>query len=127
MNTRQLLLALQEKIAALETQIAPIAEQELAQRHPVNLANSYQARAIVTRAHDGSEHTRIDYVDNDTSRVTENGGVLEYTFDANWLVTEVRRVIDGKAASLGRREWDRDGMLLADRQRFPSSRQGLCR
>lgn len=32
MNTRQLLLALQEKIAALETQIAPIADQELAQR-----------------------------------------------------------------------------------------------
>ena len=93
---------------------SPLSEPELAQHHPVNLANSYQARAIVTRAHDGSEHTRIDYVDNDTSRVTENGGVLEYTFDANWLVTEVRRVIDGKAASLGRREWDRDGMLLAD-------------
>ena len=93
---------------------SPLSEPELAQRHPVNLANSYQARAIVTRAHDGSEHTRIDYVDNDTSRVTENGGVLEYTFDANWLVTEVRRVIDGKTASLGRREWDRDGMLLAD-------------
>ena len=53
-------------------------------------------------------------MDNDTSRVTENGGVLEYTFDANWLVTEVRRVIDGKTASLGRREWDSDGMLLAD-------------
>ncbi|AQR68105.1 hypothetical protein BZG29_06885 [Janthinobacterium sp. LM6] len=93
---------------------SPLSEQELAQRHPVTVANSYQARAIATRARDGSEHTRIDYVDNDTSRVTENGGVLEYTFDANWLVTEVRRVIDGKAASLGRREWDRDGMLLAD-------------
>ncbi|MDN2673693.1 DUF4150 domain-containing protein [Janthinobacterium sp. SUN026] len=92
----------------------PLSEPELAERFPVSLANSYQARAIATRAQDGSEHTRIDYVDNDTSRVTENGGVLEYTFDANWLVTEVRRVIDGKAASLGRREWDRDGMLLAD-------------
>lgn len=93
---------------------SPLSEQELAQHHPVTVANSYQARAVATRACDGSEHTRIDYVDNDTSRVTENGGVLEYTFDANWLVTEVRRVIDGKAASLGRREWDRDGMLLAD-------------
>jgi len=93
---------------------SPLREQELAQRHPVTVANSYQARAIATRARDGSEHTRIDYVDNDTSRVTENGGIIEYTFDANWLVTEVRRVIDGKAASLGRREWDRDGMLLAD-------------
>ncbi|PLY40999.1 hypothetical protein CSZ94_17890, partial [Janthinobacterium sp. ROICE36] len=93
---------------------SPLSESELAQRHPVSLANSYQARAIATRARDGSEHTRIDYVDNDTSRVAENGSVLEYTFDANWLVTEVRRVIDGKAASLGRREWDRDGMLLAD-------------
>ncbi|MGF6118675.1 RHS repeat-associated protein [Janthinobacterium lividum] len=93
---------------------SPLSEQELAQHHPVTLANSYQARAIATRACDGSEHTRIDYVDNDTSRVTENGGVLEYTFDANWLVTEVRRVLDGKTASLGRREWDRDGMLLAD-------------
>ncbi|OFJ48201.1 hypothetical protein BA896_003595 [Janthinobacterium lividum] len=93
---------------------SPLSEQELAQRHPVTIANSYQARAIATRACDGSEHTRIDYVDNDTSRVTENGGILEYTFDANWLVTEVSRIIDGKAASLGRREWDRDGMLLAD-------------
>ncbi|MDN2716997.1 PAAR-like domain-containing protein [Janthinobacterium sp. SUN120] len=93
---------------------SPLSEQELVERFPVTLANSYQARAIATLAQDGSEHTRIDYVDNDTSRVTENGGVLEYTFDANWLVTEVRRVIDGKAASLGRREWDRDGMLLAD-------------
>lgn len=93
---------------------SPWSEPELAERFPVTLANSYQARAVATRACDGSEHMRIDYVDNDTSRVTENGGVLEYTFDANWLVTEVRRVIDGKAASLGRREWDRDGMLLAD-------------
>ncbi|MGK5059464.1 glycohydrolase toxin TNT-related protein [Janthinobacterium sp. LB2P49] len=93
---------------------SPLSEPELALRYPVTLANSYQARAIATRARDGSEHTRIDYVDNDTSRVTANGGVLEYTFDANWLVTEVRRVIDGKAASLGRREWDHDGMLLAD-------------
>ncbi|WP_219133122.1 RHS repeat-associated core domain-containing protein [Janthinobacterium sp. UMAB-60] len=93
---------------------SPLSEPELAQRHPISLANSYQARAIITRAQDGSEHTRIDYVDNDTSRVADNGGVLEFTFDANWLVTEVRRVIDGKTASLGRREWDRDGMLLAD-------------
>ena len=93
---------------------SPLSAQELAQRHPVTVANSYQARATATRACDGSEHTRIDYVDNDTSSVMENDGVLEYTFDANWLVTEVSRVIDGKAASLGRREWDRDGMLLAD-------------
>ena len=93
---------------------SPLSAQELAQRHPVTVTNSYQARATATRACDDSEHTRIDYVDNDTSRVMENGGVLEYTFDANWLVTEVSRVIDGKAASLGRREWDRDGMLLAD-------------
>ncbi|MDO8074178.1 DUF4150 domain-containing protein [Janthinobacterium sp. SUN176] len=93
---------------------SPLNEPELAERFPITLANSYQARAIATRAQDGSEHTRIDYVDNDTSRVTENGDVLEYTFDANWLVTEVRRVINGKTASLGRREWDRDGMLLAD-------------
>ncbi|MCM2566317.1 PAAR-like domain-containing protein [Janthinobacterium kumbetense] len=93
---------------------SPLSEPQLDERFPITLANSYQARAIATRAQDGSEHTRIDYVDNDTSRVTENGGVLEYTFDANWLVTEVRRVINGKTASLGRREWDRDGMLLAD-------------
>ena len=93
---------------------SPFSEQELVERYPVILANSYQARAIATRAQDGSEHTRIEYVDNDTSRVMENGGILEYTFDANWLATEVRRVTDGKAAPLGRREWDRDGMLLAD-------------
>lgn len=35
-------------------------------------------------------------------------------FDANWLITEVRRIDHGQAVPLGRREWDRDGMLLAD-------------
>ena len=93
---------------------SPLSEHELMERHPVTVDNSYQARAIATRARDDSEHTRIEYLDNDTSRVTENGGILEYTFDANWLVTDIRRVVDGKAVSLGRRAWDRDGMLLAD-------------
>ena len=90
-------------------------KQTLRESYPVTLDNSYQARATTTRALDGSELTRIDYIDPDTSRVSENGGVLEYTFDANWLVTEVRRIVDGASAiSLGRREWDRDGMLLAE-------------
>lgn len=90
-------------------------EQVLRETYPITLDNSYQARATLTRALDGSELTHIDYIDPDTSRVSENGGVLEYTFDANWLVTEVRRIVDGaSAASLGRREWDRDGMLLAE-------------
>ena len=93
-------------------------EQVLRESYPITLDNSYQARATLTRALDGSETTRIDYIDPDTSRVSENGGVLEYTFDANWLVTEVRRINDindgASATSLGRREWDRDGMLLAE-------------
>ncbi|MFM2085363.1 MAG: hypothetical protein RLZZ237_232, partial [Pseudomonadota bacterium] len=89
-------------------------DEALAATFPITLANSYQARAIATRARDGSASTLIDYIDNDTSRVRENGGILEYHFDANWLVTEVRRVQDGKTMALGRREWDRDGMLLAD-------------
>lgn len=88
------------------------------QNYPITLDNSYQARATLTRALDGSELIRIDYIDPDTTRVAENGGVLEYTFDANWLATEVRRINDindgASATSLGRREWDRDGMLLAE-------------
>ena len=86
----------------------------LLEQYPITPDNSYQARALATRAVDGSEQTRIDYLDLDTSRVTENGSVREYVFDANWLITEIRRIENGQAVPLGRREWDRDGMLLAD-------------
>jgi RHS repeat-associated protein len=93
---------------------SPLDDAQLAARHPITLDNSYRARATATRAADGSEGVEIDYVDGDTTRVSENGGVLEYVFDANWLATDVRRVANGAATSLGRREWDRDGMLLAE-------------
>lgn len=86
----------------------------LLEAYPITPDNSYQARAFATQAVDGSEQTRIDYLDIDTSRVTENGSVREYIFDANWLITEIRRIENGQAVPLGRREWDRDGMLLAD-------------
>ena len=86
----------------------------LLEEYPITPDNSYQARAVATQAVDGSEQTRIDYLDIDTSRVTENGSVREYVFDANWLITEIRRIENGHAVPLGRREWDRDGMLLAD-------------
>lgn len=83
---------------------------------PVTLDNSYQARATGSAGEDGSDALRIDYRDEDTSRVTDGvGGVLDYTFDANWLAVEVRRIKpDGGALSLGRRDWDRDGLLLAE-------------
>ena len=89
-------------------------DRELLEAYPITAGNSYQARATATRAADGSELTQIAYLDNDTSRVTENGSTRDYVFDANWLITEVRRVDHGQAVPLGRREWDRDGMLLSD-------------
>lgn len=90
-------------------------ERELRDRFPVALANSYQARAIASAGEDGSDDLRIDYPSPDTTRVTDaTGAVLEYTFDTNWLATEVHRVTRDGAISLGRRDWDRDGMLLAE-------------
>lgn len=93
-----------------------LADAELAERHPITLNNSYQARAIRTTTADGNDEVSVAYIDSDTTRVTEaDGGVLEYHFNADWLATEVRRITpDGSSRSLGRREWDRDGMLLAD-------------
>ncbi len=91
--------------------------KELASLHPITLYNSYQARATGSVAEDGSDRCLIEYVDEDTSRVTEpDGGVLEYTFDENWLATEVRRIPadGGPAQSLGRREWDENTNLTAE-------------
>jgi RHS repeat-associated protein len=84
--------------------------------YPIMCDTSYQARAIASRAADGSEGAgiAIEYLDMDTTRVSENGDVLDYTFDSNWLVTSVSRVKDGVSTPLGRREWDRNGLLLAD-------------
>ncbi len=93
---------------------SPLGDDELRERYPITPANSYQARATGSVGEDGSDALHIDYIDNDTSRVTDAlGGVLEYTFDGNWLAVDVRRVAPGaRATSLGRRRWDRDGMLL---------------
>jgi len=91
-----------------------LSDRELLEAYPITVNNSYQARATATRAGDGGEYTQIAYLDADTSRVTENGSTRDYVFDANWLITEVRRIDHGQAVPLGRREWDRDGMLLAD-------------
>ncbi len=95
---------------------AGLDDAQLAERHPITAANSYQARAVRTTTADGNDEVLIDYIGSNQTRVTEaSGEVLDYYFDDNWLVTEVRRVgPDGKAVSLGRREWDSDGMLLAD-------------
>ncbi len=90
--------------------------KELASVYPITLYNSYQARATGSVAEDGSDRCLINYIDEDTSRVTEpDGGVLEFTFDENWLATEVRRISeDGSMAqSLGRQVWDEDGNLIA--------------
>lgn len=84
--------------------------------YPITPGTSYQARAIASRAADASEGAglAISYLDMDTTRVSENGDVLDYTFDSNWLVTAVSRVKDGVSTPLGSREWDRNGLLLAD-------------
>ncbi|PHV03803.1 hypothetical protein CSQ96_29130, partial [Janthinobacterium sp. BJB412] len=92
-------------------------EPSLLAQFPITLDNSHRARAVATTTADGRDQVQIAYLDADTTRVVEaNGGILDYRFDANWLATEVRRVnaATGAAKSLGRREWDRDGMLLAE-------------
>lgn len=94
-----------------------IEEAQLRQRHPIRLNNSYQARAVATTTADGKDQVQVAYLDNDTTRVTEaDGGILEYSFNSKWLATDVRRVqANGAIArSLGRREWDADGMLIGD-------------
>jgi len=94
-----------------------LSDAELAAEYPITPGTSYQARAIASRAADGSEGVGITlcFLDNDTTRVSENGDVLDYTFDHNWLVTGVKRVTNGVATLLGSREWDRNGLLLSDR------------
>lgn len=91
-----------------------IDEVQLSELHPITLDNSYQARAIATHAADDSEHVDIAYLDVNTTRVTDACGALDYVFDANWLITDVKRVTNGVGRSLGKREWDDDGMLLAE-------------
>ena len=91
-------------------------DAQLSERCPITVGNSYQARAVRTTTADGRDEVQIAYIDPDTTRVTEpDGGVLEYQFNSQWLATAVHRIgPDGSPRSLGRREWDRDGMLLAD-------------
>ncbi|HEY0585751.1 MAG TPA: RHS repeat-associated core domain-containing protein [Pseudoduganella sp.] len=91
-------------------------DEQLSERNPITTSNSYQARAVRTTTADGRDEVQITYIDADTTRVTEpDGGVLEYQFNAQWLATGVHRIApDGSRRSLGRREWSRDGMLLAD-------------
>lgn len=91
-------------------------DAQLSERCPITVGNSYQARAVRTTTADGRDEVQIAYIDADTTRVTEpDGGVLEYQFNSQWLATAVHRIgPDGSPRSLGRREWDRDGMLLAD-------------
>jgi len=105
-------------LAALRARWAGSAldDAALATEYPITRDTSYQARAIASRAADGSEGAglAIHYLDIDTSRVCENGDVLDYTFNANWLVTGISRVTDGRSTSLGRRDWDSNGMLLAE-------------
>jgi RHS repeat-associated protein len=106
-------------LAALRARWAgsTLGDAELAAEYPITQGTSYQARAIASRAADGSEGVglALRYLDIDTTRVTDNGDVLDYTFDHNWLVTGVKRVADGVPTLLGTRDWDRNGLLLADR------------
>ncbi|SFG42779.1 RHS repeat-associated core domain-containing protein [Duganella sp. CF458] len=91
-------------------------DAQLSERCPITIDNSYQARAVRTTTADGRDEVQLTYIDADTTRVTEpDGGVLEYQFNSQWLATGVHRIgPDGGRRSLGRREWDHDGMLLAD-------------
>ena len=88
----------------------------LAARYPINADNSYRARVVRSADADGVGETRLDYVDEDSTRVTEaDGAVFLYRFNASWLATEVARIDrDGTSRTLGRRVWDRDGRLKSD-------------
>lgn len=93
-----------------------LSDEELRLRYPINQENSYSARAVRTITDDGRDQVAMEYRDIDTTIVTEaDGGKLEYRFDHNWLITDVLRLdASGKAISLGKREWDWDGKLLAE-------------
>ncbi|MDQ1829738.1 RHS repeat-associated core domain-containing protein [Massilia scottii] len=93
-----------------------LSQAELRERHPISDDNSARARVVREAGADGKGETLLEYVDSATTRVTDPcGGVLEFTFNSQWLATSIKRIHpDGSTRSFGRREWDRDGMLLAD-------------
>ncbi len=92
-------------------------QDQLGARHPITLATSYQARATRNTTSDSNGEVQIDYISDGTTQVTDAlGGVLEHTFNSQWLCTKVRRLFaDGKKPqSFGTRRWSQDGQLLAD-------------
>jgi len=93
------------------------ADENLSARHPIHADNSYRARVVRSLDADGSGDTRLEYLDADSTRLTEaDGSVFLYSFNASWLVTEVVRLDHlGTAHSLGQRVWDGDGHLIAER------------
>jgi RHS repeat-associated protein len=106
------LAALRERWAG-----STLSDQELTERHPITLANSYQAQATRNLTADGNDEVIIDYIEPYRTRVTDSGGgVREYSFNSQWLCTHIYRISadGGKPKSLGRRDWDRDGQLIAD-------------
>ena len=85
-------------------------QAELAQHFPLYLCNSYQARVIATSAADGSWRHGIDYLDADTTLVTEpDGARFEFHFNTQWLVTRLLQYLPGQSRPLtqGRRRWSR--------------------
>jgi RHS repeat-associated protein len=106
------LAALRERWAG-----STLSDEELLTRYPITLANSYQAQATRNITADGNGEVIIDYIAPYRTRVTESGsGVWEYTFNSQWLCTHVHRIPQdgGKPESLGRRDWDKNGQLIAD-------------
>jgi YD repeat-containing protein len=94
-----------------------LSQDQLGQRHPITLATSFQARATRNTTSDGNGEVQIDYISDGITHVTDAlGGVMEHTFNSQWLCTKVRRLFaDGKKPqSFGTRRWSQDGQLLAD-------------
>jgi RHS repeat-associated protein len=94
-----------------------LTQDQLGARHPITLATSYQARATRNTTSDGNGEVQIDYISDGITHVTDAlGGVMEHTFNSQWLCTKVRRLFaDGKKPlSFGTRRWSQDGQLLAD-------------
>jgi RHS repeat-associated protein len=90
---------------------------ELTGHFPLYLCNSYQARATATRCADGSWPYLIDYLDMDTTLVTEpDGARFEFHFNDQWLVTRLLQYLPGQTSPVttGKRRWSKDGLLLED-------------
>ena len=94
-----------------------LTQADFAPHFPIYLNNSYQARVVATSMLDGSWRHRIEYLDTDTTLVTEpDGARFEFQFNEQWLVTRLLQFLPGETRPInaGRRRWSEHGLLLEE-------------